>query len=146
MIVTVVATRHNKNSKGEVGMSSIKKALTGNFAIGIVLLVLGFFSSFVNLNANDYLAVMVGIIFFIVFFISLRSVIQSRNLHNEYKNSWIYRVLMLIRMGGIIIYILGIASKSDHSTGMVFIIVGLTFLLEAGYWSYITRKKHVKVN
>lgn len=119
-------------------MSFIKKTTTGNFAIGIVLLMLGYLSSFVNLNANDYLSVIIGIIFFIVFFISLRSVIQSRNLHNEYRYGWIIWVLRLIRMG-IIIYILGIAMKSGLSTGMIFNIIGLTFLLEAGYWSYINK-------
>lgn len=119
-------------------MSFIKKT-TGNFAIGIVLLMLGYLSSFVNLNANDYLSVIIGIIFFIVFFISLRSVIQSRNLHNEYRYGWIIWVLRLIRMGSIIIYILGIAMKSGLSTGMIFNIIGLTFLLEAGYWSYINK-------
>ncbi len=120
-------------------MSFIKKTTTGNFAIGIVLLMLGYLSSFVNLNANDYLSVIIGIIFFIVFFISLRSVIQSRNLHNEYRYGWIIWVLRLIRMGSIIIYILGIAMKSGLSTGMIFNIIGLTFLLEAGYWSYINK-------
>ena len=119
-------------------MSFIKKT-TGNFAIGIVLLMLGYLSSFVNLNANDYLSVIIGIIFFIVFFISLRSVIQSRNLHNEYRYGWIIWVLRLIRMGSSIIYILGISTKSGLSTGMVFNIIGLTFLLEAGYWSYINK-------
>lgn len=119
-------------------MSFIKKT-TGNFAIGIVLLMLGYLSSFVNLNANDYLSVIIGIIFFIVFFISLRSVIQSRNLHNEYRYGWIIWVLRLIRMGSIIIYIIGIAMKSGLSTGMIFNIIGLTFLLEAGYWSYINK-------
>lgn len=122
-------------------MNSMKNAVTGNMAFGLVLLVSGLLLYFSDLNIGDFSAVIIGIIFAIAFFTSLKSVIQSRKLNNVYKNSWIYKALRLIRMAGIavnvILNIFEIVPKSDHINGMVFTMLGLTYLLEAGYWKYI---------
>lgn len=122
-------------------MNSMKNAMTGNMAFGLVLLVSGLLFYFSDLNIGDFSAVIIGIIFAIAFFTSLKSVIQSRKLNNVYKNSWIYKTLRLIRMAGIavnvILNIFEIVPKSDHINGMVFTMLGLTYLLEAGYWKYI---------
>ncbi|MEG6613111.1 hypothetical protein V6C42_09680 [Pseudoclostridium thermosuccinogenes] len=122
-------------------MSSIKKAMMGNFAAGIVIIAVELLSSFFNMNANDFLAVLTGIIILIVFFISLRLVIQNSKLHNEYTNGWICTALRLIRMVGVVIYLFGFVSKSDIIKNIVFTIIGFTFLLEAGYWRFFVLHK-----
>ena len=117
-------------------MNTIKKEIKGNLAMGIMSILIG------CLNVNkDYLAVIIFIVFLIILFFSFRLLRSIKNLLEEYKDSWIYRVLGLLKLCGIIILISSI--KYDFGTDMILIICGLLYLFEAGYWSYILRKKPV---
>jgi|GEM_PF-2882019 len=120
------------------GNSSVKNAVKGNCSLGIVLILFGFLYSFADLDGFDSLALVTGITFIAAFFISLMSVIQNRVLYDEYKNNLIYKALRIIRFVAIMLNIF--IPWADLFTGMIFILTGLTFLLEAAYRSYFIGK------